>query len=306
MEQLQAKHRQEHRDLQARVTQRKKSATKKTRKGINDECTKLESQLKERQDLELAQLTGQTGSDTGPPDTNPPSNEDEPAQEKMNGDEIEDRLQSLGMPPSQPKSGQTRKPNRQKARLARRAAEHEHMADQAAKEAQNLPDLRQQEINAMRTHFVSRGLNEYEMRSDGHCLYAAIADQLAAQNHGLRPKISLSGMDKILESSKSSYKITRSVTAAYIQEHADDFLPFLEEPLDQYVGKIRDTGEWGGHLELLALAKAYDVTINVLQGNGQIEKIASGTDDEKSTLWLSYYRHSFGLGEHYNSLRPAG
>ncbi|KAL8813684.1 MAG: hypothetical protein Q9200_000101 [Gallowayella weberi] len=306
MEQLQAKHRQEHRDLQARITQRKKSATKKTRKGINDECTRLESQLKERQDLELAQLTGQTGSDTGPPDTNPPSNEDAPAQEKMNGDEIEDRLQSLGMPPSQPKSGQTRKPNRQKARLARRAAEHEHMADQAAKEAQNLPDLRQQEINAMRTHFVSRGLNEYEMRSDGHCLYAAIADQLAAQNHGLRPKIPLSGMDKILESSKSSYKITRSVTAAYIQEHADDFLPFLEEPLDQYVGKIRDTGEWGGHLELLALAKAYDVTINVLQGNGQIEKIASGTDDEKSTLWLSYYRHSFGLGEHYNSLRPAG
>ncbi|KAL8676799.1 MAG: hypothetical protein Q9186_006706 [Xanthomendoza sp. 1 TL-2023] len=306
MEQLQAKHRQEQRGLQARVTQKKKSATKKTRKGINDECTRLESELKERQDLELSEISGQTISDTGPLDIDIPGNEAEPAQEKTKADGIEHRMPIPLMPSSQPEPEQTRKPNRQKARLARRAAEQEHMVDQAAKEAQDLPDLRQQESNAMRTHFASRGLNEHEVRSDGHCLYAAIADQLTAQNHGLGPKTPLGGMDGISESSIPSYKTTRSVTARYIQTHADDFLPFLEEPLDEYVGKIRDTGEWGGHLELLALAKAYDVNINVLQGNGQIESIEAGTDGEKPTMWLSYYRHSFGLGEHYNSLRQAG
>src|SRR4051794_11393633 len=60
MEEIQARHRQEQRQLQSRITQKKKNATKKTRKGINAECEELERQLKQKQDDEIAQLTGTT------------------------------------------------------------------------------------------------------------------------------------------------------------------------------------------------------------------------------------------------------
>ncbi|KAL9006531.1 MAG: hypothetical protein Q9188_000691 [Gyalolechia gomerana] len=305
MEELQKKHRQEQRDLQARITQKKKSATKKTRKGVNDECAELERQLKETQNLEISDITGESQNHGHPPDINDISNEGEPISE-VNDCAIENDMQSLSVSSSQPKDERTKKPNRQKARLARRAAEKESIASQAAKEAKGQPDLRQQESEAMRALYTSRGLSEHQIQSDGHCLYAAVADQLNSREQNLMPKQSINGTLHLTSSSAPPYKITRTVAASYIDEHADDFLPFLEEPLDDYLSKIRDTGEWGGHLELLALAKAYDVNINVLQSSGHVEKIGSGTDGSKPALWLSYYHHNFGLGEHYNSLRQTG
>ena len=79
--------------------------------------------------------------------------------------------------------------------------------------------------------------------------------------------------------------------------------------MDYYVFKVRETGEWGGQLELMALARRYGVTIRVLQGDGRVEEIiGDGVDgaEDKKEVWLAYYRHGFGLGEHYNSLRKAG
>ena len=92
----------------------------------------------------------------------------------------------------------------------------------------------------------------------------------------------------------------------YILDHKDEFQPFMEEPLISYVSKIERTAEWGGHLELVALAKSYKVEINVIQDGttNKIEPENPGEDTRK--LWLAYYHHGYGLGEHYNSLRQAG
>ncbi|KAI4138949.1 MAG: hypothetical protein LQ341_004434 [Variospora aurantia] len=303
MEELEKKHRQERKDLLARITQKKKSATKKTRKGINDECAELERQLKESQTLELSEISGVASL----PDKEI-MYDDEPQQEIIHGNNrLEQDMQNLTVSHSGSKDEPIKKPNRQKARLARRAAEQESMATEAAEEAEALPDLRKQESDAMRSQYSTRGLKEHEIRSDGHCLYAAVADQLSILRLPLIPRKSPSGMPLTAESSVVPYKSTRIVAASYIRYHSGDFEPFLEEPLEDYLLKVQYTGEWGGHLELLALARAYNVDINVLQSNGQVEKIESGTDDAtKPTLWLAYYHHSFGLGEHYNSLRPAG
>lgn len=305
MEELQKRHRQEQKDLQSRVTQKKKAATKKTRKGVNDECAELERQMKEKHNIELSAINGEPARSGIPVDTDDPASYVEPNRVPVDVTETGPQMENLSISSPLSKDERTKKPNRQKARLARRAAEQESMATQATKEAQDLPDLRQQESSDMRKQYSSRGLCEHEIRSDGHCLYAAVADQLTNRKQGLMPKVPLSDMHQIAEPSISQYKITRLVTASYITDHADDFLPFLEEPLDEYLRKIRDTGEWGGHLELLALAKAYDVDINVLQSSGQVEKMEPGTQGTKPALWLSYYHHNFGLGEHYNSLRQA-
>src|ERR1700712_4865751 len=59
MEELQTKHRKEQRDLQSRVTQKKKQASKKTRKGVNEECDRLEADLKQQQAEEIAAFNGE-------------------------------------------------------------------------------------------------------------------------------------------------------------------------------------------------------------------------------------------------------
>ena len=59
--------------------------------------------------------------------------------------------------------------------------------------------------------------------------------------------------------------------------------------------------------ELTALARAYGVEIRVLQ-DGRTETIAPGGEaapEPPKRIWLAYYRHGYGLGEHYNSLRQA-
>ena len=137
--------------------------------------------------------------------------------------------------------------------------------------------------------------------------YSAVADQLDTLGISLKPRIQPTITNgKGHHSTEVPYKTVRAAAADYIQEHPDDFVPLLEEPLDEYVHKVKDTGEWGGQLELLALAKTYRVGINVIQGDGRIEKVEGAENNEEDkTIWLAYYRHGFGLGEHYNSLRKA-
>lgn len=307
MDELQKKHRQEQKDLQARLMQKKKSATKKTRKGINDECAELERQMRERHDVEIAKLNGDSEENGLPGEDCLDIANEELHQEAVNGKGFVHDIQEPAISSSRhSKDDPTKKPNRQKARLARRAAEQQSMITQAAKEAEDLPDLRKQESEAMRAQYTSRGLKEHEIRSDGHCLYAAVADQLSTLRLPLIPEPS-ENMPAVTDPPIVPYKRTRAVAAAYIRHHPSDFEPFLEEPLEDYLLKIQYTGEWGGHLELLALARAYNVDIHVLQRSGQVEKIVSVTDEAaKPVLWLAYYHHNFGLGEHYNSLRPAG
>lgn len=303
MDELQTRHRKELRDLQSRITQKKKQASKKTRKGVNDECDRLEAELKQKQAEELAAANGEV-ADGG---SEPPSEQLEHLTLQVDGEDTAPAANGTapnGKPADPSENGETagqlqgRKPNRQKARLARRAAEQEDLAKQAAEEAQNLPDMKQQERERMLSYMKERGLQEEEIRADGHCLYSAIADQLdqlgvpLGAGPGDAPSV--------------PYKITRSAAADWIEKHPDDFAPFLEEPMDDYLHKVRDTGEWGGQLELLALAKSYGIQINVLQDYGRVEKIEPEGDAGEKMIWLGYYKHGFGLGEHYNSLRKAG
>ncbi|KAI9861581.1 MAG: hypothetical protein M1813_005191 [Trichoglossum hirsutum] len=279
MEKLQATHKKEQRDLQARITQKKKSATKKTRKGINEECDALERQLKEKQDREVAEIAGEESTDSISNDVvedEPEETDISPLPDQPNN--IQKSLESLSITSPLPsvKSERPRKQNRQKARLARRVAEQEASAARAAEEAANLPDLREQERIAMLKEFEIHRLSEKEVRADGHCLYSAIADQLAELGMTLEPRVAPATTANGVEESGDGlpgYSRVRMVAAKFISEHPDDFVPFLEEPLSEYIHKIRDTAEWGGQLEILALARAYEVQINVLQGDGGIVSV---------------------------------
>lgn len=315
MDDILARHRKEVRDLTARITQKKKSASKKTRKGVNDECAALEKELKDKHAAELHAAAGNASANGAEEEeledglvtanTDPST-----AITKAHDDDSKLAIQAQQInlenaDTNDTETLQPRKRNRQKERLARRAAEQEAVAAQAATEAASLPDLRKKERDRLVMEFASRNLEEKPVAANGHCMFSAVADQLHTLGLSLEPGQSTDGAKTELQ--RDDYKAVRGAAASYMSRHPDDFESFLDEPLDAYVQKIRDTAEWGGQLELTALAKTYNITINVLQGDGRVEKIqGDGINHEKHEAWLAYYRHGFGLGEHYNSLKPLG
>ncbi|UKZ48704.1 hypothetical protein TrVGV298_002932 [Trichoderma virens] len=275
LEQMQARHRRELKDLQGRITSKKRNATKKTRKGA------LNGEVKE--DLE----------------------DEEPEQEAQQNDATTNGTQVLETATAELKLEESndaqgpqpgKKRNRQKERLARRAAEQEAAMLHAEQEASSMTDHRARESTYMKGEFTAHGLSEKDIQPDGHCLFAALADQLAHNG------IPLDGDDD----KEPAYRTVRRKAAGFMEAHADDFAPFLEEDLEGYAKKMRDTAEWGGQLELMAVARQYGVEIRVIQ-DGRTERIGEGEGEgeEAKTLWLAYYRHGYGLGEHYNSLRRA-
>jgi OTU domain-containing protein 6 len=324
MEELPTKHRKEQQDLQARITQKKKSATKKTRKGINEECDRLQRELLERQHLEIAELNYDPQSPVHGIDDL--SIEDKSTQKREN-DVNEDKKGEFPRTGEDESGGQPfpdpvvpiprpKKVNRHKARLARRAQEQEAQSAQAAEEAASQIDNRGNERKIMDGVFSRLGLKEREIRPDGHCLYSAIASLLVdigvelnlSTEKGLLPEPPHPIKDA-LRAQDDGYRAVRAATANFLLTHPNDFAPFIDEPLLQYAKKIELTAEWGGQLELQAIARAYIVDIHVVQGDGRIEKFEAGNGNTEregnKKIWLAYYRHSYGLGEHYNALTQA-
>ncbi|KAL2874660.1 OTU protein [Colletotrichum sp. CLE4] len=322
LEQMQTRHRKEQRDLVGRITSKKKNATKKTRKGVNDECAELERVLKAKHEEEVASLSGGAAAEeVQDNDTDEDEDRDETAgvTEKLRDTTISAKTPAeekgqISQGQQSQTQGQGKKRNRQKERMARRAAEVEAAAEKAQEEASSMTDHRGIEKTYMLKEFKAHGLEEKEIAPDGHCLFSAVADQL--REKGIPLAGGGGGAEEAGSSSdptqKLPYKIVRRAAAEYMTAHPDDFAPFLEEELEGYVRRIRDTAEWGGQLELAALASVYGVEIRVVQ-DGRTERIGPATaaggdgggssDEEKKEIWLAYYRHGYGLGEHYNSLR---
>ncbi|KAG7575497.1 hypothetical protein FFLO_00316 [Filobasidium floriforme] len=162
------------------------------------------------------------------------------------------------------------------------------------------------------------GVELHEIDPDGHCMYSAIADQLY-----------LLGLTK-----QPSYQITRHAASTYLLENPDSFMPFVpsimgedmagaveeggsEKVYAEYCKRVEQSGDWGGEIEIQALSRYYNVPIHVIQrgppfiishapgeaGNGTLsseESLKQG-----NVVRISYHRRMYGLGEHYNSLRPA-
>ena len=309
LDEIQARHRRELRELQGRITSKKKNATKKTRKGVNDECASMESDLKAKHQAELAAAAG--GDLEQAPER--PDEADTDLADRFEGTSIAE-TQDTPETADTSASAAPQKRNRQKERLARRAAEQAAAAAAAADEASHMVDHAAVERAAMQPLIATSGRIEFPIRPDGHCLFSAVADQLA-----LLGKTVTSGAAN--DDDLPAFRRVRHVAAEYMETHGDDFAPFLlaysgddDAPdLATHIAQIRDTAEWGGQMELVALANAYGVDIRVLH-DGRSELIepagaprtgsADKDNDGRPTLWLVYYRHGFGLGEHYNSLRP--
>ncbi|KAI8817853.1 uncharacterized protein EV422DRAFT_499646 [Fimicolochytrium jonesii] len=177
----------------------------------------------------------------------------------------------------------------------RKAAEFDAMRRQAAEEAKNSVNHKEIEENVIANMLGPMNLRIKQIPPDGHCMYNAIVDQLGAKG----------------AADGKTYKDLRRIAADFLRGHPDDFLPFLvtdagdmftPEDYTAYCDDVENTAAWGGQTELQAISRALERPIHVVQMGTPVLKI--GEDLDADPLFVSYHRHAYGLGEHYNSLLP--
>ncbi|GAA5918086.1 hypothetical protein JCM6882_004986 [Rhodosporidiobolus microsporus] len=197
--------------------------------------------------------------------------------------------------------GGEKKVNRQQARKLRKANAFEEQRRQAeaevAAENDRSVELEKEAIDAQCRKYK---VHIKEIEPDGHCMFSAVADQ--ANFLKLSP-------------AKETYQSTRAHAANYMRTHPDDFLPFLPSEVDpenmmsksefaRYCDTVEKTAEWGGEPEIRALSLHYEAPIVVIQAGTEAVEHGGDLPKERSML-ISYHRKMYGLGEHYNSLRPS-
>ncbi|XP_012539573.1 deubiquitinase OTUD6B [Monomorium pharaonis] len=277
-EELTQKHKKERKELQAQIQTLKKSickGDKKKKKEITEEIGRLEENLEKRQveELNTWRLAHVTLNDK--------QTESAEASEEIDRDNCSE--QSMH-----------RVSKAQKRREKKAIAEKERNQRIIEQEALNVFGKRNVEIEAIKKILSERELMIYEIPSDGHCLYNAVAHQL-----------------KINGETPLSLHDLRTKTADYLRENMNDFLPFLSNPdsddlltpeeYEKYCNDVGETSAWGGAVELQVLSRILKCPIEVIQAVGAPYIVGDEYSNGKKVT-LTYHRHMYELGAHYNSV----
>lgn len=263
---LESKHRKEKKELQAQLQALKKAAKndKTKKKELAAEIAKLETEMEVRHKQELESIQKDTDED------------------------VTDSVMIVENEVAKVKISKA-----QKRRDKKSLQEKEREDEIKQQEQENLHGPRNKELQEISVKLKERGLAIFHIPSDGDCLYKAIAHQISETK---RKEVSVEEL--------------RKNVANYIREHKDDFIPFMSNPdtfemltddeFEEYCSKIENTKVWGGQLEIRALSNFLKCPISVLQASGP-NSIDQGTEFEGTPLVITYHRHMYRLGEHYNS-----
>lgn len=93
-----------------------------------------------------------------------------------------------------------------------------------------------------------------------------------------------------------------------MEAHEDSLSPFCEYTDEipdyaTYCNRVRNSADWGGHLELRALSIALKRPILVYSTQAPLRIEEESSDGEP--IRLSYHLNYYALGEHYNQVVPA-
>ncbi|XP_037810893.1 deubiquitinase OTUD6B [Lucilia sericata] len=286
IEDIQSRHRKERKELQAKIQALKKNAPKsdkKKRKEVLEEIAKLESDLEKKQEQEILQAENEIKSEQATATQEEPANGNH--HNETNNLEDDDESQ-------QPQQRVT-KAQKRRDKKAREARQREEEIKASADDALYAPKA--VEARKLQMKLKERELALHNIPSDGDCLYNAIRHQLL--QNGL---------------ATLTIKELRSETANYIQANKDSLIPYMTHPqsgdlltdeeFQKYCDDVRNTPAWGGQIELKALSSILKVPIEVLQADGS--PTVQGAEFGGSPLTITYHRHMYSLGEHYNSTIP--
>ncbi|XP_020211890.1 deubiquitinase OTUD6B isoform X1 [Cajanus cajan] len=268
-----------------------KAEQKSKKKQVEEEVSQLSAKLKEKQAKELAALGYSSGN----------------GNEKSNLDTLVKAIAGVSVT-SQPEHTKVSKAKQRRDKRAQQEAEREQRIQA---EQSDIVSNRMIENEKLEKKLKPLGLTVCEIKPDGHCLYRAVEDQLALLSGGRSPY---------------TYQELREMVAAYMRKNTSDFLPFflsenliedddsdesLAQKFENYCKDVESTATWGGQLELGALTHCLKKHIMIFSGSfpdvemGKEYKSDGGTGLSNLSIMLSYHKHAFGLGEHYNSVVPA-
>ncbi|CAK9185285.1 unnamed protein product, partial [Ilex paraguariensis] len=267
-----------------------KAEQKAKKKQVEEEISQLSAKLKENHAEELASLGYNSTK----------------KEERGNLDSLVRAIAGVSVT-GQPDQS---KPSKSVKRREKRAQEEAAREQRIQEEQSKITSDRMIESEKLERKLEPLGLTVNEIKPDGHCLYRAVEGQLAL----------ISG-----STSPYTYQELREMVAAYMRKHASDFVPFflsesmadgdsdgsLAERFENYCREVESTAAWGGQLELGALTHCLKKHIIIFSGSfpdvemgKEYKSDSSRTGSSNSSVMLSYHRHAFGLGEHYNSVVP--
>ncbi|KAK9201780.1 hypothetical protein WN944_016987 [Citrus x changshan-huyou] len=290
-----SRHRKEISQLQNKETELKKAAAKGSKaeqkakkKQVEEEISRLSAKLREKHAKELASL-GYSSSN---------------GNEKSNLDNLVKAVAGVTVTSQHDQA----KPSKGTKRREKRAQQEAAREQRIQEEQSNIVSDRTVEDEKLEKKLGPLGLTVNDIKPDGHCLYRAVEDQLAHLSGGASPY---------------NYQQLRQMVAAYMRDHSSDFLPFYlsenmigedsaqsqVERFENYCKEVESTAAWGGELELRALTHCLRKHIMIYSGSFPDVEMGKeysngGSDSSGSSIILSYHRHAFGLGEHYNSVIP--
>lgn len=266
---IESRHRKERKELLSKIQGLKKAANndKTKKKSLTAEIARLEADLELRQSKEI-------------------EDQDNDCNNKYNSVLEDNNLKHN-------EDSKLKLSKAQKRRNKKLQEEREREEQIKLQEKENRHGPRNMEIQAILARLKEKNLNIFSVSSDGDCLYKAIVHQLY-----FKKNVTVT-VDEL-----------RKNVSNHIRNNKDDFLPFLtnpttfemltEEEFEQYCDKISNTKVWGGQLEIRALCNCLKCPIIVIQATGP-EAIEQGCEYEGPPLVITYHRHMYSLGEHYNS-----
>ncbi|KAE8907325.1 hypothetical protein PF010_g1637 [Phytophthora fragariae] len=286
--QTKQRHKLELRNLQSEVKAFQKKAKKDrlSKKEVETQVAAMESALKERHEQELKAFEAETDEQDAADSSTAA------AVEAV--DEVE---------PAAPSKQAKAQEKAQRKREAKKKQERERR-ERIEEANKNTVSERQIEADLIMAQLARHGLKIKDIPSDGHCMYHAVADQMKQKKLPIADPV-------------TGFQYLRKLTSDYMLAHADDFLPFMaldeaaaspQEAFATYCDRVANTADWGGQLELRALACALRTPIEVFSAEGDVLVMGGefgNEDDENATkLQLTYHLHYYTLGEHFNSVTP--
>lgn len=281
-ETLFARQSEELKDLRKRLERIRCSIPKKDRAGrarAVEEATERENELKRRHGEERRELgINESDAVTDSPENlqgSRPQDGETPTTESN---------ESKGSVKESKAARRRRKKAEQEAESQRRVQEEKARMGRSPKFV---------ESEAIEAQLRPQELRIHPIPADGHCLYSAVAHQMK--------------VTKLDTGVNASVEELRHETADYLSSHKEEFIPFIEtvdgdeEKFREYCSALRKEAVWGGQVELKVMAEILDATIEVYAAG--MPMVRMGTSDKTDRLLrLSFHRHYYGLGEHYNSV----
>ena len=187
--------------------------------------------------------------------------------------------------------GAKKKMSRYEKRKAKKLAE-EAEADRLRAEAEgNVEAKRDVEKRQLQKQLEPLGLTFEDIRADGHCLFTSVAHQLALRNGE--------------QIQRGAHMEIRKIATTHMLANPSQYQPFVEGDFKAYCTRMASSSDWGGQIEIQALADALKTPIEVYAAD-QAKTTMGEVFGEQGLepLRVSYHRQYYALGEHYNSVVP--